>query len=202
MDLTFGGEERRHFRETIEPLRDHTGKIVGVIGATTDITDQQRTQRQLTEELRVSRADDGDHRPRPAQPAAHGDHGGRPAAARADDAADGARAPAAAAPRRRTHAGDDRHAARLHARAVPGEGPHHARAVRAGRDLARRDRRDARRLARQRDRAGGARRYPRRVGSGAHDADDLEPGDQRHLVRRERHRRGRLDRGQRAATSR
>ena len=51
MDLTFGGEERRHFRETIEPLRDHTGKIVGVIGATTDITDQQRTQRQLTEEL-------------------------------------------------------------------------------------------------------------------------------------------------------
>jgi len=50
MDLTFGGE-RRHFRETIEPLRDHTGKIVGVIGATTDITDQQRVQRQLTEEL-------------------------------------------------------------------------------------------------------------------------------------------------------
>ena len=32
----------------------------------------------------------------------------------------------------------------------------------------------------------------------AHDADDLEPPDQRHLVRRDRHRRGRLDRGQRA----
>jgi signal transduction histidine kinase len=51
LDLSFGGAERRHFRETIEPLRDHTGKIVGVIGATTDITDQQRVQRQLTEEL-------------------------------------------------------------------------------------------------------------------------------------------------------
>ena len=51
MDFTFGGEERRHFRETIEPLRDDTGKIVGVIGAATDITEQQRTQQQLTEEL-------------------------------------------------------------------------------------------------------------------------------------------------------
>jgi signal transduction histidine kinase len=51
LDLTFDGDGRRHVRETIEPLRDHTGKIVGVIGATTDITDQQRTQRQLTEEL-------------------------------------------------------------------------------------------------------------------------------------------------------
>ncbi len=51
MDLTFSGEERRHFRETIEPLRDHTGKVVGVIGAATDITEQQRTQQQLTDEL-------------------------------------------------------------------------------------------------------------------------------------------------------
>ena len=51
MDFTFGTEERRHFRETIEPLRDDAGKIVGVIGAATDITEQQRTQQQLTAEL-------------------------------------------------------------------------------------------------------------------------------------------------------
>ena len=51
MDFTFGGEERRHYRETIEPLRDHAGKIVGVIGAATDITEQQRTQQRLAEEL-------------------------------------------------------------------------------------------------------------------------------------------------------
>jgi PAS domain S-box-containing protein len=51
MDLTFGGELRRHYRDTVEPLRDQTGKIVGVIGAATDITEQQRTQQQLTAEL-------------------------------------------------------------------------------------------------------------------------------------------------------
>ena len=51
MDFTFGTEERRHFRETIEPLRDDAGKIVGVIGAATDITEQQHTQQQLTAEL-------------------------------------------------------------------------------------------------------------------------------------------------------
>jgi PAS domain S-box-containing protein len=51
MDFTFGGEERRHYRDTVEPLRDHSGKIVGVIGAATDITEQQQTQQQLTEEL-------------------------------------------------------------------------------------------------------------------------------------------------------
>ena len=51
MDFTFDKAERRHFRETIEPLRNDTGKIVGVIGAATDITEQQRTQQQLTAEL-------------------------------------------------------------------------------------------------------------------------------------------------------
>jgi signal transduction histidine kinase len=56
MDFTLGpgdghGAERRHVRETIEPLRDHSGKVVGVIGATTDITEQQRTNQQLAEEL-------------------------------------------------------------------------------------------------------------------------------------------------------
>jgi phosphoserine phosphatase RsbU/P len=51
MDRTLGGEEHRHFRETMAPLRDHTGRIVGVIGASTDITEQQRTQQQLTEAI-------------------------------------------------------------------------------------------------------------------------------------------------------
>jgi signal transduction histidine kinase len=51
MDFTFGTEERRHFRETIEPLRDDAGRIVGVIGAATDISEQQHTQQQLTAEL-------------------------------------------------------------------------------------------------------------------------------------------------------
>ena len=51
MDRTLGGDERRHFRETMAPLRDHTGRIIGVIGASTDITEQQRTQQQLTEAI-------------------------------------------------------------------------------------------------------------------------------------------------------
>jgi signal transduction histidine kinase len=51
MDFTFGSKELRHYRETIEPLRDHTGKIVGVIGAATDITEQQRTLKRLAEAL-------------------------------------------------------------------------------------------------------------------------------------------------------
>ena len=51
MDRTLGGDERGHFRETMAPLRDHTGRIIGVIGASTDITEQQRTQQQLTEAI-------------------------------------------------------------------------------------------------------------------------------------------------------
>jgi signal transduction histidine kinase/GAF domain-containing protein len=51
IDLSVGGDERRHYREAIEPLRDHTGRIIGVIGAATDITEQQRTQQQLADEL-------------------------------------------------------------------------------------------------------------------------------------------------------
>ena len=50
IDFSYGGE-RRHFRETIEPLRSDMGKIVGVIGAANDITAQQSTRQQLTEEL-------------------------------------------------------------------------------------------------------------------------------------------------------
>ena len=122
MDFTFGGEERRHFRETIEPLRDDDGKIVGVIGAATDITEQQRTQQQLTDELdfrermmgilghdlrnplgTIVMASDLLLR-RPDLPAAVRDHA------------------AAHPPRRRPDAGDDRHAAGLHARAIHGQG--------------------------------------------------------------------------------
>jgi signal transduction histidine kinase/GAF domain-containing protein len=51
LDLTFGGQESRHYRETIEPMRDHDGKVVGLIGAATDITEQQRMRQQLAEEL-------------------------------------------------------------------------------------------------------------------------------------------------------
>ena len=51
MDRTLGGDEGGHFRETMAPLRDHTGRIVGVIGASTDITEQQHTQQQLTEAI-------------------------------------------------------------------------------------------------------------------------------------------------------
>ena len=51
MDRRLDGGEVRHFRETMAPLRDHSGRIVGVIGASTDITEQQRTQQQLTEAI-------------------------------------------------------------------------------------------------------------------------------------------------------
>ena len=47
----------------------------------TDITEQQRTQQQLTRGDRFPRADDGHPRPRSAQPARHDHDGGRPAAA-------------------------------------------------------------------------------------------------------------------------
>jgi PAS domain S-box-containing protein len=50
VELTVSGEHR-HYSETVEPLRDDSGEIVGVIGAATDITDEVRTQRQLAEEL-------------------------------------------------------------------------------------------------------------------------------------------------------
>jgi signal transduction histidine kinase len=51
IDATFGSGEMRHYRETIEPVRDDTGKVVGLIGAATDITEQHRMRQQLTEEL-------------------------------------------------------------------------------------------------------------------------------------------------------
>jgi signal transduction histidine kinase len=50
LPLTLGGE-RGFYRETIEPIRQPTGKIVGVIGSATDITEEKRTQQQLRETI-------------------------------------------------------------------------------------------------------------------------------------------------------
>ena len=49
-DLTLGGA-RRQYREAIEPVRDHAGKVVGVIGAATDITEEKRAQAELSRAL-------------------------------------------------------------------------------------------------------------------------------------------------------
>jgi signal transduction histidine kinase len=50
LGLTFGGE-RHIFRQWAEPMRDHRGKITGVIGSATDISEEKRTQHHLTEAL-------------------------------------------------------------------------------------------------------------------------------------------------------
>lgn len=50
-DLTVPGCPRLHYRKALEPVRDRAGKIVGVIGAATDITEQKQTQLQLSEAL-------------------------------------------------------------------------------------------------------------------------------------------------------
>jgi PAS domain S-box-containing protein len=50
MDLTFG--DVAHFRESIEPRRDQYGRITGVIGAATDISEQHRMRHQLEEDVR------------------------------------------------------------------------------------------------------------------------------------------------------
>jgi signal transduction histidine kinase len=49
LDLSMSGESLRHYRCAIEAERDHSGRIVGVIGASTDITEQQLARQQLTE---------------------------------------------------------------------------------------------------------------------------------------------------------
>jgi signal transduction histidine kinase len=51
LDLTVSGDERRHYREAVEALRDRGGRIVGIVGAATDITEQHRAQQQLTDAL-------------------------------------------------------------------------------------------------------------------------------------------------------
>ena len=50
LDVTLAGE-RRQYRETVDPVRDHAGKIVGVIGAATDITEEKRVQQELRDVL-------------------------------------------------------------------------------------------------------------------------------------------------------
>jgi signal transduction histidine kinase len=51
LDLKFAGDETRHYRERIEPVRDQGGQVVGLIGAATDITEQQQMRERLAEEL-------------------------------------------------------------------------------------------------------------------------------------------------------
>ena len=51
LDLTLDSSVR-HYRESIEPTRDYTGKIVGIIGAATDITEQQAMKQSLTDDVR------------------------------------------------------------------------------------------------------------------------------------------------------
>ncbi|HEY7371365.1 MAG TPA: ATP-binding protein [Polyangia bacterium] len=51
IDLTFGSGEARHYRETMEPLRDADGKVVGLIGAATDLTEAHRMRQELTKEI-------------------------------------------------------------------------------------------------------------------------------------------------------
>jgi PAS domain S-box-containing protein len=49
--ISLGGE-RRNYRHVMEARRDPAGTIVGIIGSATDITEEKRTQQQLTEALR------------------------------------------------------------------------------------------------------------------------------------------------------
>jgi PAS domain S-box-containing protein len=48
--LTIGGVSGV-YRESLEPMHDHSGKPVGIIGSATDITDEKRTQQELSETL-------------------------------------------------------------------------------------------------------------------------------------------------------
>jgi signal transduction histidine kinase len=51
LDLTLDSSVR-HYREAIEPTRDHTGKVTGIIGAATDITEQQVMKDRLIDDVR------------------------------------------------------------------------------------------------------------------------------------------------------
>jgi signal transduction histidine kinase len=42
---------RRQLREVVEPKRNRAGKIVGIIGSATDITDEKRVQRELSDAI-------------------------------------------------------------------------------------------------------------------------------------------------------
>jgi signal transduction histidine kinase len=51
VSLTIDGESRR-YREVLEPTRDRAGKVSGVLGSATDVTEETHTQAQLREALR------------------------------------------------------------------------------------------------------------------------------------------------------
>jgi signal transduction histidine kinase len=51
LDLTLDSRVR-HYREAIEPTRDQTGKVTGIIGAATDITEQQVMKERLIDDVR------------------------------------------------------------------------------------------------------------------------------------------------------
>src|SRR5262249_48029576 len=51
LTLTIDGE-RGVYRESLEPMLDHAGKPIGIIGSATDITQEKRTQHQLSQALR------------------------------------------------------------------------------------------------------------------------------------------------------
>ena len=193
--------ERRHFRETIEPLRDDTGKIVGVIGAATDITEQQRTQQQLTAEL--------DFRERMMGILGHDLRNPLGTIVMASDMllrrADVIAGARDQLLRIRRAAGRmqemidtlldftrARFMGKVPVTRVPGDLEEIAHGaideLRA-------------RLAGLRDRPAGARRFGRRMGSGPDGADDHEPGRQRDRLRRARDPRRDRDRGHTDATS-
>ena len=48
LSVTVGGE-RHSYRQATEAMRDPAGKVVGIIGSATDITNEKRVQRQLSE---------------------------------------------------------------------------------------------------------------------------------------------------------
>jgi PAS domain S-box-containing protein len=48
--LTIDGE-RAIYRESLEAIRDHAGRPVGIVGSATDITEEKRTQEQLSEAI-------------------------------------------------------------------------------------------------------------------------------------------------------
>ena len=50
LELTILGV-RRHYREAVEALRDRRGRIVGIVGVATDISERRRVQQQLSEAL-------------------------------------------------------------------------------------------------------------------------------------------------------
>ena len=186
-DLTLGGA-RRQYREAVEPVRDHAGKVVGVIGAATDITEEKRAQEELSRALAfrdqingilghdlaksAQRPDDGDRRAAPQAGHARGLAGRKtrrhPARGRTDD-------------------GDDRHAARLHAHPGPGEAPRLACSARPGHGRPGRDRRVSQRVPGPHHRRRRARRPARRVGPRAHRAGAVESGRQRDRLRRPSH---------------